>query len=47
MATVRVIGCDTPKEQLQEGGASFETAALRPPQDEEFFSMPSTNPLSG
>src|SRR5437773_5706508 len=43
MAKVRVIGCDTPKERLEEGGASFETPAARAPQDEEFFSMPSTN----
>jgi hypothetical protein len=30
------------RRELEEGGGSFETAASRPPQDEGFFSMPST-----
>ena len=41
MAKVRVIDCDTQEEELEKGGASFETPALPAPQDEETSSMPS------
>src|SRR5438094_10590168 len=41
MAKVRVIDCDTQQEELEEGGASFETPAARAPQDEEVLSIPS------
>jgi hypothetical protein len=41
MAKVRVIDCDSQEEELEEGGASFETPVLPAPQDEETWSMPS------